>query len=103
MKLAKNMNRSLACVRAVYRQRHIYVSYADGNEIHFLISANRRLCGQPEEKLNHIEIGHLGLSWPDLDEDLSHAGLPLVPKLHLGTHLSAQFHCPRSSRCAIGQ
>jgi hypothetical protein len=25
--------------------------------------------------LNQIEIGHFGLCWPDLDEDLSHAGL----------------------------
>jgi hypothetical protein len=64
-----------ACVRAVYRQGHIHVSYADGNEIHFPISVNRRLRGQSEEKLNQIEIGRFGLSWPDLDEDLSHAGL----------------------------
>jgi len=64
-----------ACVRAVYRQGHIYVSYADGKEVLFPISVNRRLRDQAEEKLNHIEIGHFGLSWPDLDEDLSHAGL----------------------------
>ena len=64
-----------ACIQAVYRQGHIYVSYADGNDVHFPISVNRRLRGQPEEMLNHIEIGHFGLSWPDLDEDLSHAGL----------------------------
>jgi hypothetical protein len=64
-----------ACVRAVYQQGHICVSYADGCEIRFPISVNPRLCGQSEEKLNHIEIGHFGLSWPDLDEDLSHAGL----------------------------
>jgi hypothetical protein len=64
-----------ACVRAAYRQGLIYVSYADGNEVRFPISVNRRLRDQPEEKLNHIEIGHFGLSWPDLDEDLSHAGL----------------------------
>jgi hypothetical protein len=64
-----------ACVRAVYRQGHIYVSYADGKKVRFPISANRRLRGQPEKKLNHIKIGHFGLCWPDLDEDLSHAGL----------------------------
>jgi len=64
-----------ACIQAVYRQGHVYVSYADGQEIRFPILANRRLRGQPEEKLNHIEIGHFGLCWPDLDEDLSHAGL----------------------------
>jgi hypothetical protein len=64
-----------ACIRATYRQGFIYVSYADGHEVSFPISVNRRLREQSEEKLNHIEIGHFGLSWPDLDEDLSHAGL----------------------------
>jgi len=64
-----------ACVRANYRQGHICVSYADGKKVRFPILANRRLRGQSEIKLNHIEIGHFGLSWPDLDEDLSHAGL----------------------------
>jgi hypothetical protein len=64
-----------ACIRVVYKQGHIHVSYADGKEIRFPISANRRLCDQSEEKLNHIEIGHFGIHWPDLDEDLSHAGL----------------------------
>jgi hypothetical protein len=64
-----------ACVQASCREGHIYVSYADGVEVRFPISVNRRLRGQSEEKLNHIEIGHFGLCWPDLDEDLSHAGL----------------------------
>jgi len=63
------------CIQAVYRQGHIYVSYADGKKVCFPISVNCRLRGQPEEKLNQIEIGHFGLCWPDLDEDLSHAGL----------------------------
>jgi len=64
-----------ACIRAVYRQGFIYVSYADGIEVRFPTSENHRLRDQSEEKLNHIEIGHFGLTWPDLDEDLSHAGL----------------------------
>ena len=64
-----------ACVQAVYRQGHICVSYADGKEVRFPITLNRRLRGQPVKKLNNIEIGHFGLHWPDLDEDLSHAGL----------------------------
>ena len=64
-----------ACIGAAYRDGHICVSYADGSEVRFPISANRRLRGQNSEKLNNIEIGHFGLHWPDLDEDLSHAGL----------------------------
>ena len=64
-----------ACIRAVYQQGNICVSYSDGIEVQFPASANRRLRGQPREKLNRIEIGHFGIHWPDLDEDLSHAGL----------------------------
>lgn len=64
-----------ACIRAVYQRGEICVAYADGQEVRFPISANRKLLGQPEEKLNHIEISHFGIHWPDLDEDLSHVGL----------------------------
>jgi hypothetical protein len=64
-----------ACTRAIFQNGDICVSYADGVEVRFPISANRRLRGQPEEKLKRIEIGHFGLCGPDLDEDLSHAGL----------------------------
>jgi hypothetical protein len=63
------------CVGAAYRQGHIHVQYADDIEIQIPIEINRRLRGQSEAKLSHIEIGHFGLHWPDLDEDLSHAGL----------------------------
>jgi hypothetical protein len=65
----------IACINASCRQGCIHVAYSDGREVSFPVSANRRLRGQPEEKLSHIEIGHFGLHWPDLDEDLSHAGL----------------------------
>ncbi len=64
-----------SCVQAIYRQGEIHVSYADGHEVRFPISANHRLRNQAEEKLNHIEIGRFGIHWPELDEDLSHAGL----------------------------
>ena len=64
-----------SCVKAYFRQGQIHVSYTDGKEVSFPVSVNRRLRGQAEDKLNHIEISHGGLHWPDLDEDLSHAGL----------------------------
>jgi hypothetical protein len=51
------------------------VFYADGLDVRFPVAANCRLRGQPDAKLNHVEIGRFGLSWPDLDEDLSHPGL----------------------------
>jgi len=64
-----------ACISAGHDQGYIRVAYSDGTEVRFSISDNRRLRGQPAEKLNHIELGHFGISWPDLNEDLSHAGL----------------------------
>jgi hypothetical protein len=64
-----------ACTAASYGNSEICISYSDGIEVRFPVSINRRLRGQPEDKLANIEIGHFGISWPDLDEDLSHAGL----------------------------
>ena len=64
-----------ACTAVIYRDAQICVSYSDGVEVRFPVSINRRLRGQPADKLANIEIGHFGISWPDLDEDLSHAGL----------------------------
>jgi hypothetical protein len=66
---------SLTCVAAVYNEGQIRVSYADGNEVCFPVSVNRRLRSQPDEKLGKIEIGHFGIHWPDLDKDLSHEGI----------------------------
>ncbi len=63
------------CTKAVYKDGRIEVHYADGKHVHFPVSANRRLGGQPEEKLSRIEVSPFGIHWPELDEDLSHAGL----------------------------
>ncbi|MCE0484588.1 MAG: DUF2442 domain-containing protein [Methylacidiphilales bacterium] len=63
------------CARAYHQDGQIVVEYGAGKTIRFAVSANRRLKDQPEAKLNRIEIGHFGLHWPDLDEDLSHAGI----------------------------
>jgi hypothetical protein len=64
-----------ACVKAVYREGYVHLSYSDGEKISFPVAINRRLRGQPPEKLKEIRIGHFGISWPALDEDLSHAGI----------------------------
>jgi hypothetical protein len=73
MKLTKDMKQT--CLQAIYQDGHICLSYAA-----VLKSASPFLpivaCAVSlRKKLSRIEIGHLGLSWPDLDEDLSHAGL----------------------------
>ncbi len=41
----------------------------------FPVSENLRLAGGSPSQLNHIEISPFGLHWPDLDEDLSLAGI----------------------------
>jgi hypothetical protein len=65
----------LPCVRAIYEDQSIDLLYTDGKHVRFPVSANRRLRGQPEKKLRRIEVSPLGIHWPELDEDLSHAGL----------------------------
>jgi len=46
-----------------------------GAEIRFPVADNPRLAPGSHEQLNHIELSHFGLHWPDLDEDLPFRGL----------------------------
>jgi hypothetical protein len=46
-----------------------------GLEIRFPVADNPRLAKGDARALNHIEVSRTGLHWPDLDEDLSFAGL----------------------------
>jgi hypothetical protein len=64
-------------VAARHENGQICVELADGREIRFPISKNRRLRHAAPEQLNHIEIicNGTGLHWPDLDEDLSVLGI----------------------------
>ena len=48
---------------------------ASGLDFSFPIAGNPRLAGKPERLLSNIEVSPFGLHWPDLDEDLSVAGL----------------------------
>ena len=60
---------------AVYSKGHIVVRFVSGVEIRFPVAKNPRLSGGTEPELSHIEVSPFGLHWPDLDEDLSFAGL----------------------------
>jgi len=55
----------------------VCVRLADGREIRFPISANRRLREATDAQRGNIEIicNGTGLHWPDLDEDLSILGI----------------------------
>ena len=61
--------------RAVYQDGHIVVVMESEVEIRFPVAGNPRLAHGTPQQLNNIEISPFGLHWPDLDEDLSFAGL----------------------------
>ncbi len=62
-------------VRAWHREGKIHITMESGLEVSFPVCGNPRLEGQPEEKLDNIELSPSGLHWPDLDEDLSLRGI----------------------------
>ena len=49
--------------------------FVSGLEIRFPVARNPRLASGSEKELQRIEVSPFGLHWPDLDEDLSFAGL----------------------------
>lgn len=64
-------------VRAWYQEsdREIYAELDDGQLLHFCIDGNPYLEVGTPVQLNNIELSPDGLHWPDLDEDLSIAGI----------------------------
>ena len=70
------MSTSVGCVTAAYHDAgFIVVRFLDGVELRFPVAGNRRLSAGSPAQLNRIEVSPFGLHWPDLDEDLSFAGL----------------------------
>ena len=53
----------------------VVIKMPEGLEIRFPIARNPRLAKGNNAQLNNIEVSPFGLHWPDLDEDLSFAGL----------------------------
>jgi hypothetical protein len=62
---------------AWYEDGMICMLMSDKKEIRFPSSLNTKLQNATKEQINNIEIicGGTGLHWPDLDEDLSVAGI----------------------------
>jgi len=60
---------------AVYQDGHIVVIMESDVEIRFPVAGNPRLASGTPQQLKNIEVSPFGLHWPDLDEDLSFAGL----------------------------
>ena len=61
--------------RAVYQDGHILVVMESDAQICFPVADNPRLTNGTPQQLSNIEASPFGLHWPDLDEDLSFAGL----------------------------
>ena len=53
----------------------LQVQLANGVAFSFPIAGNRRLERATPEQLVHVEVDEVGLHWPEIDEDLSFAGL----------------------------
>ena len=62
---------------AYFADDRFHVRLPDGGTLTFPIVGNWRLEGATLEQLNNVEVDDEGLHWPDIDEDLSFAGLLL--------------------------
>lgn len=61
--------------RAWHSHGHIFVALEDGRELRFPVKGNSRLGKATPKQLDHIRLMPAGLHWPDVDEDLSIAGI----------------------------
>jgi hypothetical protein len=61
--------------RVYFSSPSIVIEMEDGSELRFPAAENPRLGRGTAAQLNNVEISPFGLHWPELDEDLSFAGL----------------------------
>ena len=61
--------------KAFFADNKSHVALLDGTALSFPISGNWRLEKATPTQLCNIEVDEDGLHWPDIDEDLSFAGL----------------------------
>ena len=60
---------------AFFTDNRFHVTLPGGTAFSFPIEGNWRLENATPEQLNNVEVDEDGLHWPDIDEDLSFAGL----------------------------
>ena len=61
--------------KAFFADNRIHVVLPDGTALSFPIVGNWRLENATPDQLSNIDVDDDGLHWPDIDEDLSFAGL----------------------------
>jgi hypothetical protein len=62
-------------VKAWYEKGRILLKLNSDRVVDFPVSVSLRLSPGTPAQLNKIEVSTYGLHWPDLDEDLSTAGI----------------------------
>ncbi len=73
--LANKQSDDLIATRVTVTQHYLTVEFNDGRVVSLPVSWFPRLaCGLQGHRAN-VEIGPMGLHWPDLDEDLSYEGI----------------------------
>ncbi|MBR1837438.1 MAG: DUF2442 domain-containing protein [Kiritimatiellae bacterium] len=60
---------------AVYADGIVSIKFPDGATISFPVRGNRLLEAGTDAQRSNMEVSPFGIHWPDLDEDLSFAGL----------------------------
>jgi hypothetical protein len=58
-----------------FTEASLIVDLADGRSIVTPLAWYPRLARATQQQRRNVELGRLGVHWPDLDEDLSTAGM----------------------------
>ena len=62
-------------VSVSFTDKSLIVELADGRSIATPLAWYPRLANATQEQRRSVELGRIGLHWPELDEDLSIAGM----------------------------
>ena len=69
------VSRDNGVIEVTARHKTVTIRMPGGLKISFPTARNPRLANGTDAQLNHVEVSPFGVHWPDLDEDLSFAGL----------------------------
>ncbi len=72
---ADDNSRELIAPNVVVTTHHLTVEFTDGRVVSLPLSWFARLAYASPGHRRNVEIGAIGLHWPDLDEDLSYEGI----------------------------
>ncbi len=76
------INDEIRAINAYFEGEYLCVVLEDGRIISVPWKIFPRLANATEEQRDHFELGRFGIHWPELDEDISFAGL-LSPRIYV--------------------